>query len=65
MRIDRVLDELGLEFCFDAQTSGGLLVSLPPGSGQEFHDQITQAGEPAPVRIGEVTEKSEVAIVLH
>lgn len=65
MRIDHAADDLGLEFCFDAQTSGGLLVSVPSGSGQAFHDQVTQAGEPAPVRIGDVTEKSDVSIVLR
>ena len=65
MRIEPGSDELGLEFCFDAQTSGGLLVSLPPGSGQAFHDQIVQADEPPPVLVGLVAEKSDVAIVLH
>ena len=65
MRIEQVSDELGLEFCFDAQTSGGLLVSLPPDQGQRFHDQVVQADEPPPVRVGEVTDKSDVSIVLR
>ncbi len=45
----------------DAQTSGGLLVSLPPAQADAYLRAMQERGELA-VRIGEVQEKQEAFI---
>ena len=64
MRIEGTPDALALEFCFDAQTSGGLLVSVPGERAGRFQEHLVAAGEPEPTRIGEVVEHGDVFLSL-
>ena len=64
MRIEGKTESLDVEFCFDAQTSGGLLISLPPEQAPTLQAQIVAAGEPEPVRVGEVLSQGDVALII-
>ena len=65
MRIDGNPDPDGLELCFDAQTSGGLLMATPAASLEHVVRFIVDHGEPAPVRIGEVVLQEEAQLILR
>jgi selenide,water dikinase len=58
------LDPVRLEFFYDAQTSGGLLISIPADRAQQVLDFCTQRGVAAAI-IGEVTERREKALILR
>jgi selenide,water dikinase len=51
---DGVPDPTRLEFLYDAQTSGGLLISVPAAKADELVRRLTDAGTPAAAVIGEV-----------
>lgn len=50
---------------FDPQTSGGLLLALPPDAGPAFVAAFAAAGEPAPVCIGRVDARTGPSIVVE
>lgn len=47
-------DALRLEFFYDAQTSGGLLISVPAAKAEELVKRLTEARTPAAAVVGEV-----------
>jgi selenide,water dikinase len=47
-------DALRLEFFYDAQTSGGLLISVPAARADELVKRLTEARTPAAAVVGEV-----------
>jgi len=49
---------------FDAQTSGGLLLAVPPDRWQTFADGLDRRGEPY-WQIGAVAEREDAAIVVN
>lgn len=49
----------------DAQTSGGLLLAVPPSKVTEAEDTLHEAGAPIVVRIGELRPQEDVAIVVE
>ena len=51
---DGTPDPLRLEFFYDAQTSGGLLISVPAAKADELLRRLTEARTPAAAVIGEV-----------
>jgi selenide,water dikinase len=59
------LDPVRLEFFFDAQTSGGMLISLPAGKAEAAVAAAKSRGATAACVIGEVVEKGAKAIVLR
>lgn len=56
----RMGDAPDLRLLFDPQTSGGLLVSLPPAAEAAFHQALAARGAAPAARIGEVVERREV-----
>jgi len=63
MRIDSSADAMGLEMVFDAQTSGGLLVSVDPARAEELVGLCRDSGAEAASVVGSVAEKSDVFLV--
>lgn len=59
------LDPIRLEFFYDAQTSGGMLISVPAERADAAIAAARQRGLPATCVIGEVVERQEKAIVLQ
>ncbi len=64
-RIASGVDPLRLELLFDAQTSGGLLISLPPDRADEAVALAKNAGATAAVIIGHVEEQQDASLVLR
>jgi selenide,water dikinase len=65
LRIEGRPDPQLLEIAFDAQTSGGLLISVPAGSAGKLLDDVHKAGASHSAVIGRVLPKEEGAIVLR
>jgi selenide,water dikinase len=63
-RFDGPSDPFRLEFFYDAQTSGGLLVSLPADRVSRLIDELKKGGALAWAVIGEVTPRQEAALVV-
>ena len=53
------------EFLFDPQTSGGLLVSLPPEHAESYVNEVSEKQGFGCVIIGEVIPRTDSAIVIH
>jgi selenide,water dikinase len=53
------------EFFFDAQTSGGLLISVPADRAQALVADLHARGVTAAVVVGEVLPREDVALVIH
>jgi selenide,water dikinase len=64
--IDRRPDVPGelVRILTDAQTSGGLLISVPSDKADMLADKIRQNGDDQAAIIGEITPKSEKMMVL-
>ena len=58
-------DAMSLEIAFDAQTSGGLLISVAAGRASELVEKCRAAGATATTVVGEVVEKQDVLLVLR
>ena len=59
------LNPIRLEFFYDAQTSGGLLISVPADKSKEVIDHCHASGVLAATIIGEVVERGPKALVLR
>lgn len=62
---DGLLDPARLEFFYDAQTSGGMLISVPSERGDQVVDYCTKKGVTTATIIGEVLERRDKALVLR
>jgi len=51
------VSDLMLDICFDAQTSGGLLIAIDPARADELLTRLHDAGIAAATRVGTVTGK--------
>jgi len=58
------LDPVRLEFFYDAQTSGGLLISLPADQAEKAVAKAREKGALATCIIGEVVERREKALIV-
>jgi len=65
LRIDGRPDPLRLEIAMDAQTSGGLLVSVPPAASAKLLHDVREAGAAHAAAIGRVLPRQERALILH
>jgi len=65
LRIEPSADAALLEFVFDAQTSGGMLISLPEAQAAEAQKFLENEGAAAAEIVGRVLEREDAAIVLH
>lgn len=64
MRIALREDSGRLEYLFDPQTSGGLLVSLDPDRAGALMERCRDAGETEAVRVGSVDERGDADLVI-
>jgi selenide,water dikinase len=64
LRIDGTPDPARLECFFDAQTSGGLLVSVPADRAEEMVRRAREAGAGTARVVGEVLPRGEKALIL-
>lgn len=63
-RLDGTPDPFRLEFFYDAQTSGGLLISVPAGKSDELVRLLTAGGAMAAAVIGEVRPREDRSLVI-
>jgi selenide,water dikinase len=64
LRIEGTADPIRLEFFYDAQTSGGLLVSVPADRADDLVVAARKRGYAAACIIGEVIDRQDVALIL-
>ena len=64
MRIQADADPMRLEMCFDAQTSGGLLISVRAEAAEGLVARCREAGAETAAIVGSVVEKTDVFLVL-
>jgi selenide,water dikinase len=65
LRIEGAIDPVRLEFAFDPQTSGGLLISVPAERAAALVESARRRGASAACVVGEVTERTGPALVLR
>lgn len=65
LRKEGKLDPVRLEFFYDAQTSGGLFISLPADRAEGLVQALHQRGITVATIVGEVVERQEKALVLR
>jgi selenide,water dikinase len=66
LEIDADADPVGVEFCFDAQTSGGLLIALDPAKVEALLAELRRGESPAACVVGRVMDREgATAIVLR
>lgn len=64
-RIENGSDPLGVELAFDAQTSGGLLISVAADRAEELVEKARAGGAETTCIVGSVVEKQDVALILR
>jgi selenide,water dikinase len=64
LRIDGKPDPVRLEFFYDAQTSGGLLISVAADKAEALVEDLHKRGAASTCIIGEVTAKQEAALIV-
>lgn len=57
-------EAIRLEAVFDAQTSGGLLIAVPPEHAADLIVSLQKAGTPAAAIVGEIVPRRDAALVL-
>lgn len=65
LRIQGEPDPVRLEVFYDAQTSGGILMSVPADQAAKAVDQARRRGALSTAIVGEVLERGETALVLR
>jgi len=65
LRIEADVDELLAKFVFDAQTSGGLLISVPEDSASELIDRAQSTGATEACVVGYVEQRQDVSVLLR
>lgn len=66
LQIEPTADPARVEYAFDAQTSGGLLIAVDPGHAGRLVEELRRRGTPASAIIGRVSERQgDLAVVLR
>jgi selenide,water dikinase len=65
LQIEGKPDATRLEFFYDAQTSGGLLISLPADRAEELTKRVREKGGAAAAIVGQVVERGEKALIVR
>jgi selenide, water dikinase len=65
LRIEGPIDPVRLEFVFDAQTSGGLLISVPAPRTAALVSELQKRGALVAAVIGEVVERAGPGLILR
>ena len=63
LRSEGELDPDRLELCFDAQTSGGLLISVPPAAVEALIRRVVDSGEPRAEPCGPGVGPRQLAVI--
>ena len=58
------MDEQALEFVFDAQTSGGLLLSVAENRADELVERVHEGGAEAACVVGRVAARGDCSLEL-
>jgi len=64
-RVEGSADSLRLEIAFDAQTSGGMLISVPAEQAEQCVVMARERGAAAATIVGSVVEKQDVSLILR
>ena len=64
-RFEGTPDPVRVEFLSDAQTSGGLLISIDPAKADALIEELNKRGALAAAAIGEVMERRDVAMIFR
>jgi selenide,water dikinase len=64
LRIEGKVDPVRLEFFYDAQTSGGLLISVSAAKAEALVEDLRKRGAASTCIIGEVIPKQDAALIL-
>ncbi len=64
LRIEGKTDPIRLEFFYDAQTSGGMMISVPAERAESLVKNLREKGAPAACIIGEVIDRADVALIV-
>ena len=65
MRIEGTPEPIRLDIAFDAQTSGGLLISTPPEQVDNLVENARSTGAPGYWVVGQVEERQDKALILR
>jgi selenide,water dikinase len=65
LRMEGEVDPVLLEFLFDAQTSGGLLVSVPADQASAMVEHALARGAPATRVVGQVLPRQDAALIVR
>jgi selenide,water dikinase len=65
LRIEGQPDPVRMEFFYDAQTSGGLLISVPADKAEKLVTALRGRGASAACVVGEVTERKDAALIIR
>src|SRR5262249_14947745 len=65
LKVEGKPDPVRMEFFYDAQTSGGLLISVPADRAEALVKDLLGRGMQSTAIIGEVTERGEAALVVR
>jgi selenide,water dikinase len=65
LKVEGEINSLRLEFFYDAQTSGGLLISVPAERADELVNLARSKGASAACVIGEVIDRSDAALIVR
>jgi selenide,water dikinase len=63
LRVEGKPDSTRLEFFYDAQTSGGLLISVPTENADALVADLRAKGAASACVVGEVTERADAALI--
>ena len=65
LRIEGQPDATQLEFAFDAQTSGGMLIAVDESRGDELVQRVRDQGATAACIVGQVLPQQDVALIVR
>ena len=65
LKVDGKPDSAQLEFFYDAQTSGGLLISVPADRAEALVINLQEKGAFPACVVGEVTERRDTALIIR
>jgi selenide,water dikinase len=65
LRLEAKLDPVRLEFFYDAQTSGGMLISVPAERADQLVKTARRKGATVTAVVGEVVERTDFALIVR
>jgi selenide,water dikinase len=65
LKVEQTPDPVRLEFFYDAQTSGGLLISVPADRAEALVANARKRGAASACIVGEVLDRQEAALVIR